>query len=99
MRDDLDVDDRSVLSEVLPDAGAVDRFIDVFHGDDIFDGNRRIVADPQIDDRHLQELLAGVTVLADGRVIDGEKGQRLQVVHPHRMRVAVEEQPVAGLAR
>ena len=45
-----------------------------------------------------EELFPRVPVVADRGVVDGEEGQRLRVVDPHGMRVAVEEQPVLLLA-
>ncbi|EWS64229.1 hypothetical protein Y695_02529 [Hydrogenophaga sp. T4] len=47
---------------------------------------------------HRQELIAAVAVVRHGGVVDGEKLQRLQIDHPHRLRVVLEQQPVASFA-
>ena len=49
-------------------------------------------------DRHRQELLARVAIAADRGLVHGEETQRLDVVHPHGLRIRFEEEPVAGLA-
>ena len=41
--------------------------------------------------RHGEELLAGVAVLGDGRIVHAFEGMRLTVVNPHGMRIGFKE--------
>ena len=50
------------------------------------------VADP-----HRQELGARIAVVGDGGVVDGEEPERRNVPDPHRLRVVLEQRPVAAL--
>ena len=44
-----------------------------------------------------EELIAGIAVLPDGRVVDREEGQGVHVEDPHRLRVRLEQQPVPAV--
>ena len=92
---DLDVDDGAVALAVAPRAGhrRAGAAAEPQAGEDGLDVLHR----PDVLDRHAEELLPRVAVVADRRVIDGEELQRLGVVHPHRQRAGLEQHPVALL--
>jgi len=48
-------------------------------------------------DRHPEEFITRVAVVHDGRVIDGQKTQRLFIVDIHRARISVEQNPILFL--
>jgi hypothetical protein len=92
---DLDIDQRAVLLAVPPRprhrrARAAAR---------LQVGEQRIdvLARADVADRHGQELVARVAVVAHRRLVDGQEAQALRVVDPHRQRVGLEQQPVALL--
>jgi hypothetical protein len=87
----VDVDDGAVLLAMTPFALARHR---VRNRQLAFE-RLHVVARADVPDRHAQELRARVAVARDRRVVDGEERERLGVEHPHRLRVAIEEQPVA----
>src|SRR5258706_11164505 len=47
---------------------------------------------PELEHRHGQELLAAVTVVLHGRVVDGKELVAVAVIDPHRHGIAVKEQ-------
>ena len=89
---DLHVDDPAVAQTVagahrrIPEAGVPE-----------VDGPLGGVA-PDCRNRHLRELLARVSVVGAGGVVDGEETPRLAVYHPHRHGVLVEEPAEQGFA-
>ena len=60
-------------------------------------GGARI--EPQIGRTHGEELLARPTVVANRRFIDREKPAGIRVFNPHRLRVVLEQHPVALFRR
>jgi hypothetical protein len=93
---DLDVDHGAVLDPVLP--GARDRRA----GTLVLDARQQlfdVLGRADVGDRHREELVAAVAVVAHGGVVDGEEAQRLRVVDPHRERMLLEQEPVALLTR
>ena len=92
---DLDLDEIAVLlpqpprSELWGDAG-------VTLG---FEKGRDILRRPELLDRHVEELGAGVAEVADRGLVDVQEPERLGVIHPLRERAVVEHQPVPRLAR
>ena len=58
-------------------------------------------AGTDVHDVHGEKFVARVPVVADRRVVDREELQGLDVEDPHRLRIGLEQQPVApiGLAR
>jgi hypothetical protein len=88
VRNEFHIDQRAVLRQMPPEAGVVDPLV---HGDDVLQQQRNVLARPDVHDRHAQELVARVPVASDGGVVDGQESQSLQVVHPHRVRIAVEK--------
>ena len=92
---DLDVDQRAVLLAVAPRprhrrARAAARL-------EVAEQLVDVLARPDVGDRHGQELLARVAVVAHGRLVDRQEAQGLGVVDPHRQRVGLEQEPVALL--
>ena len=59
---------------------------------------RQLIGGTDLGDGHGQELIAREAVVRDGGLIDVDEAQRLEVVDPHRQRVAVEELAVTLLA-
>ena len=57
-----------------------------------------IVGRTQFGNAHRHELLAGIAVMGDGGLVDREEAQRLPVDHPHRHRIAFEQQAEGFLA-
>ena len=87
VRPDLDLDHRPVLLDVPPRAGAVARSRRAMLSSSAgtSSSGRRSLIDM------LEELLAGVAVVLDSRLVDLEDLERLIVVDPHRLRVVVEQ--------
>jgi hypothetical protein len=93
-RRDFDVDHRAVLPAMAEVARAA-TFVEIVersaHRRDLF---RRT----DVGDREAEELVAREAVVCDGGVVDGGEAQRLEIVHPHRQRVHLEERAIAMLA-
>ena len=49
----------------------------------------------QVPHVHGSEFFGGIAIFLHGRVVDGQKGQRVQVKHPHGQGVLVEEHLIA----
>ena len=60
-------------------------------------GRARI--EPQIRRTHGEELLARPTVVANRGLIDGEEAAGIRVFDPHRLRVVLEQHPIALFRR
>ena len=60
-------------------------------GGNVPEQRRDVLRRADVADRHPQELLARVAVVADRGVVDREEGERLGVVDPHRRRTRLEE--------
>src|SRR5688572_24496341 len=95
MRDDVDDERRSILA-LMPQSGedvsarrqSLDDCADV----------RNLLFRPDVPDRQLEQLLARVSILSDGRVVGGEKASRFGVPHEHRQRMMLEDGAVACVA-
>ena len=85
---DLDVDDRAVLAPVVPGRGAVRARAVLGQAPE---QRLHVLARADLRDRHREELVAGVAVVADRGVVDGEEAQRVGVVDPHRQRARLEQ--------
>ena len=57
-----------------------------------------VLRQAKLFDGQLQEFLAAVTVLGHGGGVHGEEAEGLQIVHPHGLRIGVEQQPVTLFA-
>ena len=58
-----------------------------------------VLRDEEIEAGHREQFLARVAVLGDHRLIDVDERQRLLVVDRERLRVVLEQQPIALLGR
>ena len=92
VRDDFHLHDVAVLFLVPPYANLCESRL--ASG---LEKRRHVLGRASVRDRHREELLAGVPVLANGGFVHREEAQRLQVVHPLRERAFVEHQPVVRL--
>ena len=89
---DLHVDQRSVLLPVHPRPDPRSP-----RGSDLLDRPPQagdVGSGADIGDRHPEELVPGVAVVLQGGVIYRQEPQGVAVVHPHRRRVGVEQEPV-----
>ena len=59
----------------------------------------KLLGGADIGDGHGQKLLDRPAVLLHGCVVDGQEPERLDIVDPHRMRVAFEEIAIPSLRR
>ncbi len=59
---------------------------------------RHVLRRSNVGDAHAEELGARVAVVLDRRLIDLEKGQRAQLIDPHRGRVLIEQVAERGIA-
>ena len=100
VRGDFDVDQRAVFRSMSPDTGVLVVLVVPGLGGDAFVKSRDVLGRTNVPDRHSEELLTRVSVVAARRLVDGQEGERLLVEHPHRLRVLLEEEPVPlfGLA-
>ncbi len=90
--DNFHVQKRAVLAPVTPDDAAFrGRGRDLFMLVVFF---RR----PDVREDHPKKLLARITVLPDGRFVDFQKPEGFQIEHPHRIRIAMEQQAVLFFA-
>src|SRR5262245_10162571 len=78
--------------------GALPRAIVGTHRLDVLADLLPVLLLPDVDQRHLEELLAAVAVLLDRGFVDGDESQGLAVVDPHGNRVPYEQQPERSLA-
>ena len=100
---DLDVDDRAVAQAVAARVGgALDVRPPVARRPGAPRGRRGdidLLGRLEVLDRHRVKLLARVAVAVDHRVADRDDLERVAVVGDQRLRVLLEQQPVALLAR
>ena len=96
VRGDLHIELGSILTPVSPDPGLAEARIQLVVCD-VQVEPLDVIARPDVLDRHRQKLGARIAIRSDGDVVDREETVRLVVEHPHRARVALEEQPVALL--
>ena len=47
--------------------------------------------------RHVQEFFPGISIVADGGIVDLDEAESLQVTDPHRQWIAFKKEPVAFL--
>ena len=95
MAADLDPQQTAVVAPVRPDARLAEPFA--------FPTQLRqqpwcLGRRPDVQQGQAQEFLAAVAVARNRRLVDRQKGQRLFVVDPHCLRIAVEQFTVAHLA-
>jgi len=93
MRDDFDIDDFAILAAMPPMAGVMILRTFFFHA---LKQARNFFRRVNIRDFHAEKFFARKTVIVGGGVIDFEKVQRFQIIHPHRMRIVGKEQPETG---
>ena len=99
VRDDVDVDQPTVLQEMAPETGGASHLSGHRrHRRDAGSKSVQVLRGPDVADPHPEELLPRVTVLRDGGGVDFEEGERLHVVHPHGERIVGEQKPEGGLA-
>ncbi len=55
---------------------------------------RHLFGRPNVEDRHLEELVARVPVMIDCCLVDCEKLKRCFIAHVHRTGIRFEQQPV-----
>src|SRR2546426_1096465 len=66
--------------------------LEILRGDgEVVQRALHIISRPNILNSHGHEFVARIAVMAKGRLIDRKKPQRLQLEHPHRLRVAFEQ--------
>src|SRR5450830_1536735 len=92
---DFDQNDAAVLAAMVPETRLAQSGTKMA---DISKKTRQVFGRSNVTDRHGEEFLTAVTVVGYGSVIDREKCQRFEVVHPHRLRIALEHLTVTGFA-
>ncbi|MEQ9037592.1 MAG: hypothetical protein RIE24_04495 [Silicimonas sp.] len=92
MAGDIDEDQFSGFQPMSPDSGMVQTFSNRF---DIPLQRDAILLRSDIGNRHLKELVAGVSVSCKSGIVHGQKAERVEIVDPHRVGMG-KEQAVGG---
>ena len=66
-------------------------------GDEIVEC-RQVFSRPNIFDGHAQKFFGRISIVMHGRFVNGKKGQRLDIVNPHRLRITFKKETVPFFA-
>ena len=88
MRRDVDADQLSGFGPVYPRTEPTYAVLGGGHG---FLDERHFLRRMKVRDAHAQELVAGVTVVLDGRIVHFDEAKSFYIEHPRWVGIAVEE--------
>src|ERR1051326_4080584 len=94
MPSDLNIDQAAIFCPMLPLNRRIVTTISPCAIRLLGEESGHILAGTNVPDGHVQKFIPRVSVMLNGRIVHVEKGQRLRIKDPHRLRVVLEQDAV-----